>query len=183
MYLIKLKIEMNMADLIVKIVKATSHPPGHELHRYAASNTQIPRPLQSRNNSDNSTKKSLAAAPSSSSGGTVLSQTTLLGTVPSGATTTTLAAQAQQAQQAVRPLELSRMPSSFDVEDVVDTRKASVAEVGGQGSAGALTLAGFAPMRPAFVRNMSEMTVLEIDAGYLNPSSKEKRMSGDHPPC
>lgn len=165
MYLIKLKIEMNMADLIVKIIKASSHPPGHELHRYAASNAQIPRPAQMRNNSDSS-KKSLAAPSSNSSGGTGQ-----------------FASQSSCAAQDVRPLELSKMPSNFDVEDVVDQRKASVTE-GQCSGVGPLALTGLAPVRPAFLtRNMSEMTVLEIDAGYLNPSSKEKRMSGDQSPC
>lgn len=165
MYLIKLKIEMNMADLIVKIVKATSHPPGHELHRYAASNVLIPRPGQSRNNSDTSKKSS--TVPSRSSGA-ALSNTQVASS----------AAASPTAAVDVQGWELSKMPSRFDVEDVVDQRKASVAE----GSVAPFAAAGFAPVRPAFVRNMSEMTVLEIGAGYLNPSSKEKRMSGDQAP-
>lgn len=61
MYLIKLKIEMNLADLIVKIVRATAPPPDHVLHRYAAdagatnsSSSRHARPSQTRNNTDTS---------------------------------------------------------------------------------------------------------------------------------
>lgn len=61
MYLIKLKIEMNLANLIVKIVRATAPPPDHVLHRYAAdagatnsSSLRHARPSQTRNNTDTS---------------------------------------------------------------------------------------------------------------------------------
>lgn len=61
--------------------------------------------------------------------------------------------------------QLSRMPPSFDAGDVVD-RKASVAE--------GATIGQFLVShqgRPRLMRNASEMTTLEMTAGYLNRAS------------
>lgn len=157
MYLIKLKIEMNMADLIVKIVKASAPAPGNELHRYAVSQPQINRPGQSRNNSDNS-KRSTAA--------------------DSGVVTHPQTQTSEQTTSSVQTWELTKMPSHFDVDDVVDQKKASVAE----GSGGGLAVP-MSSLRPSLLRSMSEMTQLEIGAGYINPASKEKRMSVEQSPC
>lgn len=158
MYLIKLKIEMNMADLIVKIVKASAPAPGNELHRYAVSQPQVNRPAQSRINSDSS-KRSTAA----DSGVVTNSQPHIS---PSEQTTSN-----------IQTWELKKMPSHFDVNDVVDQRKASVAEGSGGGLAVPMSL------RPSLLRSMSEMTQLEIGVGYINPASKEKRMSVEQSLC
>lgn len=163
MYLVKLKIEMNMADLIVKIVKATSPAPGHELHRYAATSSNI-RPHQrpgfnaeSRNNSDNSTN-------------------TKKSTVPSLHSQTNILPEAKPSNNNNEGWALTRLPSNFDARDVVDRRKASVAE----GSVGMVPLATL--VRPALMRNMSEMTQLEVGAGYLDRDTRDKRTSGTGEP-
>lgn len=203
MYLIKLKIEMNMADLIVKIVRASSPPQGHELHRYAASNPAAAASpgarsaAGSRNPSDTFKKSSQGTAASNGS------QTQIIQSTPASSSSCPPYAEQQQKPQstslsssspnksapaAARAWELTRMPSTFSAEDVVDQRKVSVAEgmiVGGGGGGGGdhLVVTGFAPVRPAFTRNMSEMTELEIGAGYLNPSCKERKMGAEHSPC
>jgi hypothetical protein len=57
------------------------------------------------------------------------------------------------------------MPPSFDAGDVVN-RKASVAEASTFGQ-----LLDPSQGRPRLMRNASEMTTLEITAGYLNRAS------------
>lgn len=166
MYLIKLKIEMNMADLIVKIVRASSPPQGHELHRYAVSYPPSPpgRPVAgSRRSSDRSKKTAV-----SDGSQTAIVRPPSAEQQPSNRTPTTQA------------WELTRMPSSFSAEDIVDQRKVSVAEGAVLGDD---VVPGFAPIRPALTRNMSEMTELEIGVGYLNNSCKEKKMCVEHSPC
>lgn len=186
MYLIKLKIEMNMADLIVKIVRATSPPPGHELHRYAAcSSPQLPRPGQSSNNTNTS------------------NMTTTSGTCVCGGNSQTLSFESPKPTRRASdtPWELKQMPSHFDVQDVVhvqspppppiqqqqqqqqqqqyqqqhqshqDQRRNTIAE--GSISGGSHGLVTLFPVRPALGgRNFSELTQLELGAGYV---SKEKR--------
>lgn len=166
MYLIKLKIEMNMADLIIKIVKATSPAPGHELHRYAATNS-IVRPggqrpglaADSRITSDSTSNTKKSTIPSSNS------QTNILPEV-----------KRRESDRSNKDNDdgwvLTRLPSNFDAGDVVDTRKVSVTE----GSVGMVPLATL--MRPALMRNMSEMTQLEVGAGYLDRDVRDKRTSG-----
>lgn len=63
------------------------------------------------------------------------------------------------------------MPSNFDAGDVV--RKMSVSE---GNCVGMVPLAVL--VRPPLMRNMSEMTALEIGAGYLNQDMRDKRTSG-----
>lgn len=159
MYLIKLKIEMNMADLIVKIVKATSLAPGHELHRYAARNSAVHLPQRpalnagSHNNSDkssNSCKTKESTLPSSHS------------------QTDTFHDQKLSTNNA--GWALTRLPTNFDARDVVDRRKTSVAE----GSVGMVPVPMMALKRPALMRNMSEMTQLEVGAGYLDWDARQR---------
>lgn len=126
MYLIKLQIEMNMADLIIKIVKASAPAPDHALHRYAAS----------------AHATAAAAADKSCS------------------RTTTTHDEGGWA--------LARLPTHFDVGDVVDVRR-------GSGGCGMVELGGGG--RPALMRNMSEMTALEVGAGYLDPGARDRRAS------
>lgn len=187
MYLIKLKIEMNMADLIVKIVRATSPPPDHELHRYAASsNPNIDRPDHpSRSNTD-------ASKETTTSAGTYISRGGDLGTLPLSPTTLlneSLTSDRGSTRRASEPCwELKQMSSHFDVQDVVypqsqrplsvehlqqqqqqQQRKVSFAE----GSVGSCV--GLMPLRPPLGgRNFSELTQLELGAGYV---AKEKRDS------
>lgn len=164
MYLIKLKIEMNMADLIVKIVKATSLAPGHELHRYAATASVVHQPqrpgvdIESHNNSQ-------------------ITADTRKSTIPSSHSQTNILAEAKPSKSDKNTKDddgwaLMRLPSNFDAGDVVDTRKASVVE----GSVGMVPLATLT--RPVLLRNMSEMTQLEVRAGYLDPDIRNKRTSG-----
>lgn len=164
MYLIKLKIEMNMADLIVKIVKATSPAPGHELHRYAARGSAVNQPqrpqhhdTESRDNTESTSNTNKTKVPSSHS------QTNILGQVES--------VKADKTNKQEDGWVLTRLPSNFYAGDVVDVRKASVAE----GSVGMVPLATL--MRPALMRNMSEMTQLEVKAGYLDRDVRDKRTS------
>lgn len=175
MYLIKLKIEMNMADLIIKIVRASVPPQGHELHRYAASGLgqapQSPRPRaslpagESRDISDASTttRKYTSAG----------SQTNIVPLPEADAKQQQCSPKSQPLQQTRDSgdqggWELTRMPRSFDVGDVV--RKGSVTD----GSC--VGLMPFA--RPPLMRNMSETTELEIEAGYLDRDVRDRRTSG-----
>lgn len=170
MYLIKLKIEMNMADLIVKIVKATAPTPGHELHRYAASQAPNPRPnAQSRTNSDNS-KKHLTAGVGNGEDASSHTQTAPVAPIATAST-----------ESRSSTWELKQMPSYFDAHDVVDTEQRRVSEAEGTVGMVAFPL----PVRPALMRNMSEMTQLEIGAGYLNESSRERKSAalGEDPLC
>lgn len=167
MYLIKLKIEMNMADLIIKIVKATSPAPGHELHRYAATNS-IVRPGNQR--------PALAADSRITSDST---SNTKKSTIPSSNSQTNILPEAKRRESDRSNKDngddgwvLTRLPSNFDAGDVVDTRKVSVTE----GSVGMVPLATL--MRPALMRNMSELTQLEVGAGYLDRDVRDKRTSG-----
>lgn len=61
--------------------------------------------------------------------------------------------------------QVRQMPSTFDAGDVVN-RKVSVAEVASIGQ-----LLDPNPTRPRLMRNASEMTTLEITAGYVNRAS------------
>lgn len=185
-----------MADLIVKIVRATSPPPDHELHRYAASSSpQIARPAQSRNNTD--TSKGTTTSGTYTCGDTLQSPTTIVEHSPDPGRRTS-----RSSQHASPPWELKQMPSHFDVHDVVhpqlpehelqqleqhpqgqqynhhnqqQQRKISIAE-------GSVSAAGGSnngipmvplPIRPSLGgRNFSELTQLELGAGYV---TKEKR--------
>ncbi|KAJ4406301.1 hypothetical protein N0V82_010156 [Gnomoniopsis sp. IMI 355080] len=165
MYLIKLKIEMNMADLIIKIVKATSPAPGHELHRYAATGSVVHQPqrlqdhdIESRDNTESTSNTNKTTIPFSHS------QTDILGQAES--------IKLDKINKQDNGWVLSRLPSNFDAGDVVDIRKTSVAE----GSVGMVPFATL--MRPPLMRNMSEMTELEIRAGYLNRDVRNGRTSG-----
>lgn len=197
MYLVKLKIEMNMADLIVKIVRATSPPPDHELHRYAASsNPNLARPPQSRNNTE--TSKETTTSGTYTMGDTILLQspTTLVESPKPGgrraSDNTTMATTNQNNHNNSNnnnnsthsPWELKQLPSHFDVHDVVhpqfpeaELRKHSVAEgsvASGESSNNtARELLAPVPIRPPLGgRNFSELTQLELGAGYV---TKEKR--------
>lgn len=196
MYLVKLKIEMNMADLIVKIVRATSPPPDHELHRYAASsNPNLARPPQSRNNTE--TSKETTTSGTYTMGDTILLQspTTLVespkpgGRRASDNTTMTTTNHNNHSSNnnnnsTHSPWELKQLPSHFDVHDVVhpqfpeaELRKYSVAEgsvaSGGSSNNNARELLAPVPIRPPLGgRNFSELTQLELGAGYV---TKEKR--------
>lgn len=173
MYLIKLKIEMNMADLIIKIVKATSPAPGHELHRYAASGSVVRRPqrpgleAESRNNSDRTSNTKQSTAPSSQSQTNILPEPK-----PSKHDKTIINNSNTNSNNNDNGWALTRLPSNFDAGDVVDARKASMAE----GSVGMVPLATLS--RPILMRNMSEMTQLEVGAGYLDRDARDKRTSG-----
>lgn len=157
MYLIKLQIEMNMADLIVKIVRASAPTPGHGLHRYAASQQHIPRPkTRSRTNSDkcNSRLDAVISCDSKEASSQV----------PLEALPSPEAAESSS-------WELKQMPSYFDAHDVICSEKRRDSEVEETAEMVAFPL----PVRPSLMRNMSEMTQLEIGAGYLNIASRERK--------
>lgn len=128
---------VNMAELIIKIVKSTSAQ--HENH-YATSLPAPPRPIpESSGNSD------LTAV--ANSGDQSHDQSPVSEPAPGDI------------------FQLRQMPPSFDAGDVVN-RKASVAE-------GATVGQSLGPNqgRPRLMRNASEMTTLEMTAGYLNRAS------------
>ncbi|POS80365.1 hypothetical protein DHEL01_v201256 [Diaporthe helianthi] len=134
-YNLKLAIEMNMADLIIKIVQSTSGPP--ENHH----TTSLPTPPDlTPESSGTSDVTAVANSGDQSSGQSPVSKP------------------ASGEMFHARP-----MPPSFDAGDVVN-RKASVAE----GSVAAQVLEPNQDNRPRLMRNASEMTTLEITAGYLN---------------
>lgn len=166
MYLIKLNIEMNMADLIIKIVKASSPAPGHELHRYAtpAPNPHPQRPSKTHDNSDNSNRSTAGA----SSNTALDSQAPTVPSPRSGPPAT-------YGQQPTTLWEVAQMPRDQDVSDVVDQRKASVAE----------GLVVPVSTRPGLLRNMSEMTALEVRAGYMSSTNRDRRNAScvEQSPC
>lgn len=168
MYLIKLKIELNMADLIVRIVRASNPAPGHALHRYTEA---APRPQHHRASLHVALSRAASEASTSNTkaqtAGT--SQTNVVhddGGPPRGPL------HAAQHGDVEQGWELTRMPSNFDAGDVVDVRKFSVAE---GCCAGMVPLA--AVLRPQLVRTMSELTQLEVSAGYLDQEVRDKRTS------
>lgn len=128
---------VNMAELIIKIVKSTS---AHHENHYATSLPAPPRPIpESSGNSD------LTAV--ANSGDQSHDQSPISEPAPGDI------------------FQLRQMPPSFDAGDVVN-RKASVAE-------GATVGQSLDPNqgRPRLMRNASEMTTLEMTAGYLNRAS------------
>lgn len=128
---------VNMAELIIKIVKSTS---AHHENHYATSLPAPPRPIpESSGNSD------LTAV--ANSGDQSHDQSPVSEPAPGDI------------------FQLRQMPPSFDAGDVVN-RKASVAE-------GATVGQSLDPNqgRPRLMRNASEMTTLEMTAGYLNRAS------------
>ncbi|KAL1862810.1 hypothetical protein Daus18300_008306 [Diaporthe australafricana] len=137
MYLIKLAIEMNMAELIIKIVKSTS---AHQNNHYATSLPSPPRPTPER--SDNSDSTAVANSGDQSLEQSPISEPALGDT-----------------------FQVRQMPSTFDAGDVVDP-EASVTEGASVGR-----LLDPNPTRPRLMRNASEMTTLEITAGYVNRAS------------
>lgn len=128
---------MNMAELIIKIVKSTS---AHHGTHYATSLPAPPRPTPERSEHSDST----AVA---NSGDQSLEQSPVSEPVAGDV------------------FQLRPMPSSFDAGDVVN-RKASVAEGATVGQ-----LLDPKQGRPRLMRNASEMTTLEMTAGYLNRAS------------
>ncbi|KAK2614551.1 hypothetical protein N8I77_001362 [Diaporthe amygdali] len=137
MYLIKLAIEMNMAELIIKIVRSTS---AHQNNHYVTSLPPPPRPTPERSGNSGSTVVA-------NSGDQSLEQSPLSEPAPGDL------------------FQLRQMPSTFDAGDVVD-QKASVTEGATVGQ-----LLDPNSARPKLLRNASEMTTLEITAGYVNRAS------------
>lgn len=129
---------VNMAELIIKIVKSTSAL--HENH-YAPSLPAPPHP-----------------APESSG---TSEFTAVANSGDQSADPSPVSEPASSEILHVRP-----MPPSFDAGDVVN-RKASAVE----GSVVGQLLGPNQGNRPRLMRNASEMTTLEMTAGYLNRAS------------
>lgn len=144
MYLIKLKIEMNMSDLIVKIVKATAPPPNRNLTGYRGTNSPIPVTDGSRQNSDSSNRSNFGTCSTSCEN---QSQPQILPAISERPT--------MDVKWDPRP-----MPADFDVDDVVDRSKIPPDDGISRYLPGTLL------KREGMARKNSDVSDMEMEVGY-----------------